>query len=153
MSSDVISVVGICITIISMIVTIYYAKKAESIKREIELDIGKLVIFESKDLIEKAVGYARELLNLQSNSGNNRGKKHTSIINNLQKTIDILIPKFGQQNIDTSFGENLRSCSEKLQELRKLNPSDKEFLENSNTIHKSLQKCSENCGRVITKRT
>lgn len=112
-----------------------------------------MVVFESKDLIVKAVDCARELLNLQSNSGDNRGKKYTSIINKLQEIIDTLIPKFGQQNIDTSFGQNLRSCSEKLQELRKLNPSDKEFLENSNTIHKLLQECSEKCGRVITKRT
>lgn len=151
-TSDIISIIGTIITVASMIVTIYFSWKIKSIKQEIEFNVGKSVILDSKDFIADSMVYARDLIDFGSGYVDSRGKKHQSTVRELQEIIDNLIHKLGKQNIDLEFNGKLKLCSEKLKELRNLKPNDKEFLEHSCNIHKLLQECYEKCANIIIKR-
>lgn len=150
--SDIISITSTVVTVIATIITIHHANKAKTLKEELEFNIGKLAIIESQEILKNTLDYTTQLTSMVKPNVDNRGKKYEKIIDELQKSLDALVSKFGQQKFNSKLSENLNTIYEYLAKLRGLTPQDKEFSNHVHKIHKLIRECIEICSQIIIKR-
>lgn len=116
--SDIISITSTVVTVIATIITIHHANKAKTLKEELEFNIGKLAIIESQEILKNTLDYTTQLTSMVKPNVDNRGKKYEKIIDELQKSLDALVSKFGQQKFNSKLSENLNTIYEYLAKLR-----------------------------------
>lgn len=150
-NSDIITIVGTIVTVFSMIVTIIYANKAKSYKKQIQFDIRKINL---SNIVEKLKKTQDEIRKLPKTTPIKRGVKVEDIITTIKAHFDYVLNFLDSDGPDTDikiFISNAQSSlnvyevdfsseNTNAEEVIKLTESIQEAISKSNTKILKLEK-------------